>query len=516
MATREQTVAAIKNLKAIKASAVQASDEAMQSSQAAKVELNQLIQAKRILAKTEKQLDKARAAVEEARENAFKAADKSNTAERIAEEKQDQMLFEQQKVNDIKESLEIAKSDASHKLQVAKQLKAEYKASVEKASAILKELYADDNSSAGDVFNTFQKMLLKDLQAMKKAAYEARKEAIAAKEFVGEEQQKADQAEKELEQFKLEVEAAKDAAETAKEIADKADDNLEAAISDVEAKEEQVFAAEEKVTIEQHEYDIADSDAVQKAHTAQDYQEAVKDATEALETQLTQEGSEKHDILTGFNTDDSLYGNEGHDTLLGRAGSDTLLGDEGDDMLFGHKGADILRGEKGNDTLRGGQDNDMLYGGEGNDIIYGNKGNDILWGGQGDDRLYGGNGNDILKGGSGHDILEGGKGADIFCFDKGSSLNDIVDFEDGKDLLFFENATFEDLVISGGPYGATISYKDPSGQPAPVFVNLVGVNADDITAADITTEAPVNFDVSNHNAVMPIDPTAGVDMGGGF
>jgi len=62
-----------------------------------------------------------------------------------------------------------------------------------------------------------------------------------------------------------------------------------------------------------------------------------------------------------------------------------------------------------------------------------------LNGGDGNDILLGGNGDDLLTGGLGNDSLTGGDGNDRFLLSPNPGIDIILDFEDGKDLLFLGN-----------------------------------------------------------------------------
>lgn len=69
-------------------------------------------------------------------------------------------------------------------------------------------------------------------------------------------------------------------------------------------------------------------------------------------------------------------------------------GTERNDLVFGYNGADDLTGNGGDDILAGGVENDTLSG---------NDGADWLFGGADDDLLIGGAGNDVFDGGAGSD-----------------------------------------------------------------------------------------------------------------
>lgn len=107
---------------------------------------------------------------------------------------------------------------------------------------------------------------------------------------------------------------------------------------------------------------------------------------------------------------------------------------------LGFDGNDKLKGGSGHDTLEGGNGHDTLEGGSGNDMLNGGRNKDSLIGGDGDDQLIGGRQNDTLEGGSGNDMLKGGHGDDVFVFSKANNgLDQVIDFEKGKDKIYFNN-----------------------------------------------------------------------------
>ncbi|KAB8319452.1 S8 family serine peptidase [Tolypothrix campylonemoides VB511288] len=193
-------------------------------------------------------------------------------------------------------------------------------------------------------------------------------------------------------------------------------------------------------------------------------------------------GTSNDDILTGTDGSDTIKGFNAQDILKGLAGNDTLDGGDGDDKLYGGEGNDILAGGSGQDLLFGEAGNDTLDGGDGDDKVYGSEGNDYLLGGQGQDQLYGEAGNDILDGGTGDNTLFGGAGQDIFVLST-HGKNNIVDFEDGQDLLRLTHGlSFGSLSIfeeNGGTRIATID-----NQPLAL---LTHVNPNLISASDFIT-----------------------------
>ncbi|KZK96134.1 Serralysin precursor [Pseudovibrio sp. Ad5] len=98
------------------------------------------------------------------------------------------------------------------------------------------------------------------------------------------------------------------------------------------------------------------------------------------------------------------------------------------------------------------------------ETAYAGSGNDTLIGNFADNALYGNAGHDRLEGGFGNDMLSGGSGNDRFVFDTNWGADEIIDFEDGFDLIEFINNidSFNDLNISGKDDDTIISYEGSS------------------------------------------------------
>jgi len=132
--------------------------------------------------------------------------------------------------------------------------------------------------------------------------------------------------------------------------------------------------------------------------------------------------------------------------IAGGAGNDVLIGGAGHDVLAGGTGNDELMGGYGNDTLDGGDGDDVLDGQDGDDTLLGGDGDDTLMGGAGADVMVGGNGNDVFLYQSTDDILEVAvNGTLAALFPEGASLDQILDFVSGSDLIVFESGAFGDL-----------------------------------------------------------------------
>jgi len=222
------------------------------------------------------------------------------------------------------------------------------------------------------------------------------------------------------------------------------------------------------------------------------------------------------DVLIGTDGANLLVGGEGSDTLKGSDGDDTLQGGEGDDLLSGGWGSDLHDGGEGEDTVtfeyyngngtlvidltnegggfEGFIDVENVIGSNSNDWIVGTEGNNII------ESLAG---NDTIIGGAGRNRLTGGEGEDVFVFDLSDSVDFIVDFTSGEDLLDLSatGLQFDDLLIQGirsttmeGPVGeiiegVSILYNQQSPDPEfPYYggnIILLNVSLDDFDPNDL-------------------------------
>ncbi|WP_167745367.1 calcium-binding protein, partial [Eikenella corrodens] len=164
------------------------------------------------------------------------------------------------------------------------------------------------------------------------------------------------------------------------------------------------------------------------------FDDRIVEPKDMAEFTVVGDGTEKDDLLYGWDT------------------VDVLNGGAGDDRLYGYNGNDRLDGGAGNDTLYGGNGNDTLLGGTGNDSLSGDEGDDRLEGGEGDDILIGGAGHDTLIGGAGNDQLSGGYNeSDTYVFAKGHGQDIVSDYTsaaNGADTLRFEGASSANVVFS--------------------------------------------------------------------
>jgi Ca2+-binding RTX toxin-like protein len=194
-------------------------------------------------------------------------------------------------------------------------------------------------------------------------------------------------------------------------------------------------------------------------------------------------GGAGNDQLRGEDGDDQLHGGADADLINGGAGADLIHGDAGDDLLFGNgevlfPGAvdgndtifgdadkDTIEDDAGDDELHGGAGDDGVIGGAGKDKIFGDADNDTLDGADGDDSMYGGAGNDSMTGAAGADYLEGNAGNDTVLGGTGNDRmigggtiatadgNDLLDGQDGDDLILADNGIIGSVTLLGGAGG---------------------------------------------------------------
>ena len=133
---------------------------------------------------------------------------------------------------------------------------------------------------------------------------------------------------------------------------------------------------------------------------------------------------------------------------------DFVIKGDGADFVNVGRDNDYVDGNGGNDVIHGGRGNDVLLGGTGSDLIFAGRDNDTVLGEAGDDFLHGGRGNDVINGGAGRDILAGNSGRDTFVFAKGSEVDQIVDFENGRDKIDLKDFGLPNFAaLSGAIHG---------------------------------------------------------------
>jgi Ca2+-binding RTX toxin-like protein len=256
-------------------------------------------------------------------------------------------------------------------------------------------------------------------------------------------------------------------------------------------------------------------------------------ATYPALTQVSVDGGDGNDTITGGDGADILRGGPGNDTIDGNnnpaATVDSMFGDAGDDTLIWNPGKndDLNEGGDGNDTsvINGGGGAEVFavsavagrvrferstnngtpnpffvdIGTTERLVVNANAGDDTLAGGAGLAALIalevnGGDGNDTITGGDGADILRGGPGNDtIDGNDNPVATVDAMFGDEGDDTLVWSPGKDDDrndggdgndlsLVNGGGgaevfsiaPNGARVLLQRTTnnGAPAPFFVDI--------------------------------------------
>ncbi|MBM1815953.1 calcium-binding protein [Pseudosulfitobacter pseudonitzschiae] len=232
--------------------------------------------------------------------------------------------------------------------------------------------------------------------------------------------------------------------------------------------------------------------------------------------------TEGDDYIVGNMTSDRVNLLGGNDTYIALGGSDQVWGGLGNDYIDGVCGGDKLWGEEGNDTILGGNGRDSMWGGIGDDSLNGQNQEDMLWGNEGNDTLIGEKGNDTIDGGTGDDDIDGGKdndlltggtGADIFRYANDMGCDTITDFTSGEDRLDVSKLDIWDisqLTITQVGDNARINFGDFQ------YVELTGVNADDLTNADfILDEAPEMISSEGGDNLWGTEAADNIDLMGG-
>ncbi len=164
---------------------------------------------------------------------------------------------------------------------------------------------------------------------------------------------------------------------------------------------------------------------------------------------------------------------------------DRVEGTNDEDILWGNSTNTFIQGLQGDDRLTAGGNNDYLIGDSGNDTLSGNNGNDTLIGGTGFDLLSGGAGADVLQGDRGNDKLRGGTEADIFVLaeDNDTTLDTILDFEDGIDKILLQNgSSFDDIIVEDLTSKVGVAVFTLDGK---AIAHLFGIKASDFSVEDL-------------------------------
>jgi hypothetical protein len=187
-------------------------------------------------------------------------------------------------------------------------------------------------------------------------------------------------------------------------------------------------------------------------------------------------GSQKNDVLTGDDKNNTIWANAGDDVVNTGAGNDWVEAQDGDDVVnlgsgddqaVGGRGADVIDGGEGFDyarydastegvnidlaanTATGGDATgdklsniEGLVGSQKSDVLTGDDKNNAIWANAGDDVVSTGAGNDWIQGAAGNDTIDGGSGFDSANYFGATDNYEIVRNQDGS-------VTIKDLRTSG-------------------------------------------------------------------
>lgn len=181
---------------------------------------------------------------------------------------------------------------------------------------------------------------------------------------------------------------------------------------------------------------------------------------------------------------DTVYAGTGSDTIEGGNGDDEFHGLEDHDLIYGRYGNDLIYGGTGFDTIYGDQGHDTVHGGDGRDVVYLGSGDDVFFddtqsGNLGNDQVFGGSGQDTIHASGGNDTLTGGGGADVFVFHENGAEDQITDFTQSEDQLWFDmDGSRSSLDVNAVKGGTVIEYG--SGQ-----VFLEGISPSALSSEDV-------------------------------
>ncbi|MDD5160522.1 MAG: calcium-binding protein [Sulfuricurvum sp.] len=163
-----------------------------------------------------------------------------------------------------------------------------------------------------------------------------------------------------------------------------------------------------------------------------------------------------------------IFNNSGSIETIEFNDSTTLSKSELYDILLDTREAKNLTARvlENDGTLIGGNFNDVLYGANGQELLDGGAGNDYLKGLDDDDYLIGGEGSDTLQGGTGNDTLDGGNGNDVYLYNKGDGRDVITDFGGVDSIMFGEDISSQDIVLSLDENDLLITFGYDSDIPA--------------------------------------------------
>jgi Ca2+-binding RTX toxin-like protein len=132
---------------------------------------------------------------------------------------------------------------------------------------------------------------------------------------------------------------------------------------------------------------------------------------------------------------------------VGTANADNMQGSQRNDIMRGYDGNDKMIGGLGNDTMHGANGNDRIEGRLGNDLLNGGKGNDTILNAEGADDAYGASGDDVIRAyrDDQEDFVSCGTGYDIADVQAG----DNVDGTNAAQLVGTSVTSCERIFVNG-------------------------------------------------------------------
>ncbi|MGE3612525.1 MAG: calcium-binding protein [Sulfurimonas sp.] len=171
---------------------------------------------------------------------------------------------------------------------------------------------------------------------------------------------------------------------------------------------------------------------------------------------------------------------------------DKLIYGSDDNYVDALSGDDIVISLGGNNFIDGNSGNDSIQTADGSDTLLGGEGDDTLDGGAGEDRLEGGSGNDtyIFGRGDWHNTIYDESGVDNLKFDASITQDDLVLFQDGRNLIVaikengvdIANATDKIIIVNwldAETRLETITFTDDIVWDVATIVSKTGTEKDD-------------------------------------
>jgi Ca2+-binding RTX toxin-like protein len=165
-------------------------------------------------------------------------------------------------------------------------------------------------------------------------------------------------------------------------------------------------------------------------------------------------GGEGNDIYVVSDTTDVIVevSGGGYDTVNSSVSFDLLNAKYVENLTL--RGEDDVTGQGSNSRNR-------LSGNDGNNVFEGRDGDDSMWGNGGNDTLIGGAGNDTMEGGTGHDKLDMGDGKDTAAYgsilDGGDMLCGFSNGGSSQDRIDLD-ALFDGLGVASGDRSGRVSF----------------------------------------------------------